>query len=101
MQKFNYLGYTFEPFGNIIGKSSETRFHNLMRGMDTANPILSAKDGYSHEDFYKIAGKNSADIYFVPEENSHYIPTGGGICRIDVNEIKKHIRAVQVKPEKE
>ena len=98
MQKFKYLNYTFEPYGNIIGKDKETRFHRLTWKTDTARPLLAKKDGYDYEEFYKIAGKNSADVYFVPEKNAYYVPAGGGICRIDFDEMKKYIKVFSSNP---
>jgi len=88
---FKYLGFTFVPYGNIIGKDEETRFHRLMWRTDTLNPLLNKDAGYDYYDFNKTAGE-SADIYFVEETKLYYVPIGGGMCRIDVTEMKKYIR---------
>ena len=90
---FKYLGFTFVPYGNIIGKDAETRFHRLMWRTDTLNPLLTKDVGYDYYEFNKTAGE-SADIYFVEETQGYYVPTGGGLCRIDRNEMKKYIKII-------
>jgi hypothetical protein len=94
---FKYLGYTFTPHGNIIGKDNETRFHRLMWRTDTLNPLLTKNAGYDYYEFNRIAGENRADIYFVGETKLYYVPIGGGMCRIDVAEIKKYIKIINKK----
>ena len=96
MNSFEYLGYIFTPYGNIIGKDNETRFHRIMWTTDTLHPLLNKGDGYDYYKFYKIAGRNKADIYFVEETGRHYVPTGGGICCIDINEMKEYIKELSL-----
>ena len=94
MKSFEYKGFIFEPFGNIIGKDNDTRFHRLMWRANTSNPLISTVEGYSHENFYQVAGENSADIYFVPKEKVYCVPGSGGIYRIDYMETKKYIKRI-------
>ena len=91
MVKTSYMGYTFIPYGNIIGKDEETRFHRLMWRTDTLSPILSKADGYDYEVFNKTM-EAAADIYFCPETKNYYVPTGGGLCSIDFAETKRYIK---------
>lgn len=98
MNRVAYMGYTFIPYGNIIGKDEETRFHRLMWRTDTLTPLLSETDGYDYYDFNKATGA-AADIYYCPETKFHYVPIGGGLCRIDFAEMKKYIRLLEQKQE--
>jgi hypothetical protein len=97
MKSFKYSGFTFVPYGNITGKDSETKFRKLMFVYDPLDPLLNGKINYNYEGFYKTAGENSEDVYFVEETELYYVPTGGGICRIDVKEMNKYIRKTQQK----
>jgi hypothetical protein len=65
INEFSYMGRTFVPHGNIIGKDNETRFHRLMWRTDTLSPLMSKKDGYDYSEFYKIANE-AADICYHP-----------------------------------
>ena len=94
INSFKYLGFTFVPYGNITGKDEETRFHRLMRRTDTLNPLLNKDAGYDYDDFNKIAGERGTDIYFVEETRGYYVPTCGGMCRIDIAEMKKYIKII-------
>ena len=86
-----HLGYTFVPYGNIIGKDEETRFQRLMFRTDTIHPLLSRADGYDYHEFNKATGA-AADIYHCPETKNYYVPIDGGLCRIDIKEQRKYIR---------
>ena len=92
MNSFEYLGYIFTPYANIVGKDNETRFQRLMWRLDTFAPLLNNGVGYDYYEFYRIAGENKTDIYFIKETEGYYVPTGGGICRIDINEMKRYIK---------
>ena len=94
MKSFEYLGFVFEPYGNIVGKDDETRFQRLMYSLNTLIPLLTKDDGYEHEKFYATAGENSTDIYFVPQTAKYYIPIFSGICHIDIAGMKKYIKKV-------
>jgi hypothetical protein len=61
---------------------------------DTLNPLLGKADGYDYYEFNKTAGA-AADIYYCPETNRHYVPTIGGLCRIDVAEQRKYIKLIE------
>lgn len=91
MEKIEYIGYTFVPYGNVIGRDEETRFQRISRRTNTLTPLLGKSDGYTYEDFNKKAGA-AADVYFCPETKLYYVPTGGGLCAIDVAEMRKYIR---------
>ena len=96
MNSFKYLGYMFTPYGNITGKDNDTRFQRLMWRLDTLRPLLNTESGYDYYEFYEVAGENSADIYYVEEKKMYYVPTGGGICRIDEKEMKKYIKKLSL-----
>lgn len=89
--EITYLGHTFIPYGNIIGKDEETRFQRLMDRTDTLSPLLSKTDGYDYYEFNRVTG-SAADIYFHPVSKLYYVPIGGGLCRIDVREQYKYIK---------
>jgi hypothetical protein len=89
--KVTYLNHVFYPYGNIVGKDSETRFHRLMYRTDTLHPLMSKEDGYDYEEFNRVA-KKAADIYYHPVNDLYYVPTGGGMCRIDVKAQRQYIR---------
>lgn len=94
MNKISYMGYTFIPYGNIIGKDGQTRFQRIMWRTDTLTPLLSKTDGYDYYEFNKAAGA-AADIYYCPETKLHYVPIGGGLCSIDIAEMRKHIKLLE------
>jgi hypothetical protein len=92
-RQFEYLGQTFIPYGNIIGKDNDTRFHRLMYRTDTLNPLLKKADGYDYNEFYRAAGEvAAADIFYHPDSKRYYVPTGSGICCIDVREQRRYIK---------
>ena len=95
MNSFKYLGYAFTPYGNIIGKDNDTRFQRLMWRLDTLNPLLDKESGYEYYEFNEAAGENSADIYYVEETKMYYVPIGG-MCGMDVNEMKKYIKKLSL-----
>ena len=95
MNSFKYLGYTFTPYGNIMGKDNNTRFQRLTWRLDTLSPILNKENGYDYYEFNRITGESCVDIYFVEEKKMYYVPIGGGMCRIDITEIKKYIRKIK------
>jgi hypothetical protein len=95
MDKFKYSGFTFMPYGNIIGKDNETRFQRLMWRLDTLNPLINTENGYNYEEFNETAGENSADIYFAEETKRYYVPIRGGLCSIDIKEMKKYIKKIK------
>jgi len=94
IKEFTYMGHTFVPHGNIIGKDNETRFHRLMWRTDTLSPLISKKDGYDYYEFYRVASE-AADIYYHPESKSYYVPIQGGLCRIDEKEQRKYIKKLK------
>jgi len=91
MIRNQYLGHTFVPYGNIIGKDEETRFHRLMFRTDTQKPLLSKEDGYDYYEFNRAMAE-AADIYFHPASKLYYVPTSGGLCCIDEREQRKYIK---------
>lgn len=94
MDKVSYMGYTLIPYGNIIGKDEQTRFQRLSWRTDTLTPLLNKADGYDYHEFNKAAGA-AADIYYCSETKRHYVPTGGGLCSIDIAEMRKYIRVFE------
>jgi len=91
INKIKYMGYSFIPYGNIIGKDEQTRFQRLMWRTDTLSPLLNKTDGYDYYEFNKAAGA-AADVYYCPETKGCYVPIRGGLCHIDVAETRKHIK---------
>ena len=91
MDQIKYMGHTFIPYGNIIGKDAETRWHRLMYRTDTLSPLLKKADGYDYYEFNKETG-TASDIYYCPEAKGLYVPTSGGLCSIDVAETRKYIK---------
>jgi len=67
MNIFDYMGHAFVPYGNVIG-TGETGYQRAMNIANTVSyvkPLLSQADGYSHEEFYNVAGDNAVDIYYL------------------------------------
>ena len=95
MNEIKYMGYTFIPYGNIIGRDAETRFQRLGSRMNTLTPLLNKADGYDYENFNKVAGEAAADIYYCPERNLYYVPASSGLCYIDVADMLKHIKVLE------
>ena len=100
MSKIKYKGYTFIPYGNIIGKDEETRYQRLMWRTDTLTPLLKEADGYDYYEFSETA-KAAADIYFCPETEKYYVPTGVGLCSIDIIAQQKYIKLIEPKTQEE
>ena len=66
-QTFNYKGYTFKPIGNILGG-----FVVKSQYMSWKEPLII--DGYTHEDFYKVAKKHHASVDVFEINGKLYIP---------------------------
>ena len=80
---FNYKGFTFEPIGNLVGN------FKAKTGCMTWAYTLKI-EGYSHEDFYKVAKKNHASCDIFKVKGKLYIPCDtilAGVC--DNANIKK------------
>jgi len=90
-QSFNYQDYTFKPYGNIIGKDEETRFQRLMSRINTIDPLLKTAEGYDYDEFNLVTDE-AADIYFCLETERYYVPTSGGLCSVDVADLRKYIK---------
>ena len=84
-KSFKYKRRTFTPFANTSASflvlSKATYFPNSL--------AISKKDGYTHDDFYKVAKAHDAeaDIYEVKGEGGYFIPATYGIHRINLQEI--------------
>jgi hypothetical protein len=104
MNKVEYMGYTFVPYGNIIGKNAETRGQRLVLNADLRTPLLSIADGYNYEEFNKTT-RGVADIYYCPETKRHYVPTGVGdgcgLFPINIAKLKKYIKLIEHNPDEE
>ncbi len=90
-----YLGHTLIPYGFIIGKDEKTRYQRLTWTLNTAKPLFSKDDGYDYAAFNKAAA-GAADIYYHPATKLYCVPTDCGFCSIDIAEILKYIKLVDV-----
>lgn len=64
---FTYKGYTFKPIGNILGGFKIKTSHTTWAYSLTI-------DGYTHEDFYKVAKKHHASVDVYEVNGKLYIP---------------------------
>jgi hypothetical protein len=91
MNEIKYMGYTFFPYGNIIGRDAETRLQRLDSRMNTLTPLLNKADGYDYENFNKA----TADIYYCPQRNIYYVPVSSGLYYIDVADMLKRTKVLE------
>ena len=64
---FNYRGYTFKPVGNILGGwKVKTSYTTWAYHLDI--------DGYTHEDFYRVAKRHRASCDVFECEGKLYVP---------------------------
>ena len=66
-QAFEYKGYVFKPVGNILGGWKIITNH-------TTWEYALRIEGYTHEDFYKVAKKNHASVDVYEVDGKLYIP---------------------------
>lgn len=74
-KKFEYKGHVFKPVGNILG-GFVVRSHHL----DYRDVIK--EDGYTYEDFYKIARKHHASVDVYEVDGKLYMPTSAGFVAV-------------------
>ena len=73
---FEYKGYTFKPIGNILG-GWQVKTHYITWA-------YSLKiEGYTHEDFYKVAKKHHASVDVYDVDGKLYIPCDNTLAGIN------------------
>lgn len=81
---FEYKGYTFKPVGNILGGF-------FVKSNYTTTAYVLEIEGYTHEDFYKVARKHHASVDVFECNGKLYMPVNNRLVGLYNNPPIKRI----------